>query len=125
MAKVFYNKLIRDKIPEKMEKKDVDFEVRELIDDEEFQQELLKKVTEEAHALSMARTRDDLLDELVDVGEVLDALKHHMGISDGQLERARVDNQQRKGKFDKRLFLHWSSDSDGYVSNETPQGATK
>jgi predicted house-cleaning noncanonical NTP pyrophosphatase (MazG superfamily) len=123
-GKVFYNKLIRDKIPEKIAKNGAECEVRELTDDQEFHQELLKKVAEEAGALSRARTRSDLLDELADLLAVLEALKKTQDISNADVERAMLENTARKGKFDKRLFLHWSSDT-GYTSNETPQGVKK
>ncbi|HEX9609093.1 MAG TPA: nucleoside triphosphate pyrophosphohydrolase [Candidatus Paceibacterota bacterium] len=121
MGRVYYNKLIRDSIPEKIAKNGEECETRTLSDDQEFEQELLKKVAEEAVALSRARTKEDLLDEFGDLLEVLDALKTVEGISEGELEAARAKNRAEKGGFVKRLFLHWSSDSK-YRSNETPQG---
>ena len=41
--KIFYNKLVRDKIQDKIESKGEQCEVREITDDNEFQQELLKR----------------------------------------------------------------------------------
>jgi predicted house-cleaning noncanonical NTP pyrophosphatase (MazG superfamily) len=124
LNRVFYNKLIRDKIPEKILGKGSKCETRVLSDDQEFQQELLKKVAEEAGALSRVRGREDLLDEIADLLEVLDALKRLEGISEVELKQIRKNNVARKGGFAKRLFLHWSSDKD-YKSNETPQGVKK
>lgn len=42
--RVYYNKLVRDGIKEKIEKKGEACEVRMIVEVQEFQQELLKKV---------------------------------------------------------------------------------
>ncbi|MFA6050442.1 MAG: nucleoside triphosphate pyrophosphohydrolase [Candidatus Paceibacterota bacterium] len=120
MKRVYYNKLIRDNIPEKIVKGGGEFEVREL-KDEEYQQELLKKIAEEAGGLSRSRTKEDFLDELADLYAVIEALKKLEGITEEEVVKAIEDNRLRKGGFDKKLFLHWSSDNN-YKSNETPQG---
>lgn len=119
--RVFYNKLIRDGIPDKIAKNGEEFEVRTLSDDQEFEQELLKKVNEEAGALSHVRTREDFLAEYADLMVVLDALTKHLEFSEADIKLALEENMMKKGGFAKRLFLLWSSDS-AYKSNETPQG---
>lgn len=121
MSKVFYNKLVRDEIKYKIEGKGETCEIRVLDDDSEFEQELLKKVKEEADGLSKARTRDEFIAEYADLMIVLDALTHLLGFSEADINVALEENVKRKGKYEKRHFLHWSSDS-GYKSNETPQG---
>lgn len=120
-GRVYYNKLIRDKIVDKIRGKGEECEVRRLTDDQEFEQELLKKVAEEAGALSRARSRDELLDEFADLMEVLDALKNHLTLEDDELAKARTEKAAKQGTFNDRVFLHWSSDMT-YKSNETPQG---
>lgn len=120
-ARVFYNKLVRDGIKDKIESKGSACEVRELTNDSEYEQELLKKVAEEANAFSKARSRDDLLGEYADLMAVLDALMSHLEFSEADIKTAITENLEKKGGFEKRLFLHWSDD-DGYKSNETPQG---
>lgn len=119
MARVYY-KLIRDQIPQKIEQKGETCEVRTL-EDEEYGQELLKKVREEASGLATVRSREGLIEELSDLYAVLDALVEQQCISSAELAQSRAENMRKKGGFTKRLFLHWSSDN-GYVSNETPQG---
>ena len=119
--KIFYNKLVRDKIKEKIESLDERCEVRTITDDSEFQQELLKKIREEATALSQVRTRTDFLDEYADLMVVLDALTATMGFSEADIQIAIEENVKRKGLYNQKHFLHWSDDS-GYVSNESPQG---
>lgn len=121
MSKIFYNKLVRDKIQNKIESKGEQCEIRQIIDDNEFQQELLKKIQEEASALSQVRSRSEFLVEYADLMVVLDALAAHMDFSEADIKIAIEENIQEKGLYKNKHFLHWSSDGD-YVSNETPQG---
>lgn len=104
-----------------MENKGVAYEVRNIEDDQEFEQELLKKVAEEAIGLSHARSRDEFLSEYADLMAVLDALTSLQEISEAEIQVAIKENTKKKGGFKKRFYLHWSEDSD-YKSNETPQG---
>lgn len=121
MRKVYYNKLIRDKIPERITESDGDYEIREIKDDEEYIQELLKKVSEEASALSEVRSKEEFISEYADLMEVLNTLSRELEIADDELENALQENTEKKGGYEKRYFLHWSSDT-GYKSNETIQG---
>lgn len=121
MSRVYYNKLVRDHIEEKIKSKGSHCEVRALVDDEEFVQELLKKVREEAGGLAMVRTREEFLTEYVDLMVVLDALTQQFEISEADIKVTMTENISKKGLYKKRYFLHWSSNDD-YISNETPQG---
>ncbi|MFN3188566.1 MAG: hypothetical protein ACK42D_03450 [Candidatus Paceibacteria bacterium] len=121
MSRVYYNKLVRDHIEQKIKDKGSHCEVRTLVDDAEFMQELLKKVHEEAGGLAMARSREEFLAEYVDLMVVLDALTQQFEISEADIKVAMTENISKKGLYKNRHFLHWSSDDD-YKSNETPQG---
>jgi len=121
MAKVYYNKLVRDGIKSKIEANGEECEVRVLSDEAEFRQELLKKVREEAEGLSMSRSREDFLAEYADLMAVLDALTQSLEITEADIRVALTENVAKKGLFKERHFLHWSSD-ENYKSNETPQG---
>lgn len=122
-GRVYYNKLIRDNIPEKIANLHEECEVREITDEQEFEQELLKKVVEEAQGVAKASSRGELLGELADLYAVLQELKSFHTIGEQEFAVIRTKNLEKKGGFTRRLFLHWSSDS-GYKSNETPQGTT-
>jgi predicted house-cleaning noncanonical NTP pyrophosphatase (MazG superfamily) len=124
MKKVFYNKLVRDEIKNKIEKNGEACEVREITDSEEFEQELLKKVTEEASALSRVSSRDEFLEEYADLMVALDALTALMEFSEADIKTALTENVAKKGLYKKRHFLHWS-DAGKYKSNETLQGIKK
>lgn len=121
MARVYYNKLIRDRIPEKIASNGEVYEVRSIVDDAEFEQELLKKVVEEASSLAHTRSRTEFLKEYADLMVVLDALTNHLGFSEADIKVAVEENLKKKGGFIERHFLHWSADGE-YRSNETPQG---
>lgn len=119
--KVFYNKLVRDGIVAKIESAGEACSVREVTDMQEFQQELCKKVLEEASGLAKARSRAEFLSEYADLMVVLDALTATMEFSEADVQVALQENVAQKGLFKKRHFLHWS-EAGTYESNETPQG---
>jgi predicted house-cleaning noncanonical NTP pyrophosphatase (MazG superfamily) len=116
MKKVFYRKLIRDKIPEKMRRLGKVFKVRTL-GAKEFRRELLKKVGEEASALPTLKKKGDILAELADVQDVVDAVRKEFGITNIELKRAQAANASKKGGFRARIYLEWS-ESDDYQTNE-------
>lgn len=116
MKKVYYNKLIRDKIPKKIQNKGSSCETREL-EQKEFEKELVKKVSEEADGLENSDSREKMISELADIIDVMEEMKRVKEITDHEIEEARKENYKKKGGFEKRLFLTWSSD-DGYKSNE-------
>ena len=121
MSRVYYNKLVRDLIKDKIEDKGESCKVRVITDDTELEQELFKKIVEEATALSRTRSREEFLSEYSDLMVVLDALTAKLGFSEAEIKVAIEENVKKKGFFRQKHFLHWSDDK-GYTSNETPQG---
>jgi len=121
MKKVFYNKLVRDLIQAKIESKGEVCSLRIITDVAEYEQELLKKVIEEAGSLAHARSRSEFLSEYADLMVVLDALTAHLELSEADIKTALSENVKAKGLYKNRHFLEWSEDA-GYKSNETPQG---
>jgi predicted house-cleaning noncanonical NTP pyrophosphatase (MazG superfamily) len=119
--RVYYNKLIRDNVPAKIEAKREECEVRRITDVQELQQELFKKVREEAASLSMARTKEEFLEEYSDLMVVLETLVKHLEIPKEEVLSVRKDNLLKKGAYKHGYFLHWSADVD-YRSNESVQG---
>ncbi len=119
--RVYYNKLIRDNVPAKIEAKHEKCEVRKVTDVQELQQELFKKIQEEAASLSMSRTKEEFLEEYCDLMVVLETLIHQLEISKDELIAARKDNLVKKGGYKHGYYLHWSADVD-YRSNESVQG---
>lgn len=116
MKKIYYNKLIRDRIPEKILKKGSRLKTRKL-GPKEFEEELRKKVAEEAGGIVAARSKVELLDELADLRVVIDELKRFKKINSRETGASYQKNVRTKGGLKKRVFLIWSSDDD-YRSNE-------
>ncbi len=114
--KIYYNKLIRDKIPEKIRKNGGDLKTVKL-NRRQFEQELLRKVVEESGGVASATTPPELISELADLIAVIEEIKHTKRISNKQITKALRENFDRKGGFKKKLFLVWSSDT-GYKTNE-------
>lgn len=113
MKKVFYNKLVRDGIPQYLESLGKAYEARSIVDAEEFDNELRKKVVEEALELQEARGAEAMGKELADLLEVVALLKQKHDISDEDIARFQHMRQAKKGGFEHGTFLLWSED-DGY-----------
>lgn len=121
ISRVYYNKLVRDNVPDMIKAKREKCEVRQISDVQEFQQELFKKIKEEAASLSMARTKEEFLTEYADLMVVFETIVKQLDITTDELIQARKDNLLKKGGFKHQYFLVWSEDVD-YQSDESPQG---
>lgn len=119
--RVYYNKLVRDNIPAKIEAKRQKCEIRTITDVQELQQELFKKIEEEASSLSKSRTKEEFLEEYSDLMVVLETLIRQFEISKEELIAVRKNNLITKGGYKHGNYLHWSDDVD-YRSNESVQG---
>lgn len=98
------HKLVRDNIP-KIIKAD-GLEVKSyVLSKKQYELALLNKVIEESMELASATSRAELLEELSDTYEVLDALCSHHGISSNELTRVRIEKAQKKGAFRARIAI--------------------
>ncbi len=93
-----YNKLVRDKIPEILDKKGLFYEKR-IAGVEEYKTELIKKLKEEAEEFFTERS----LEELADVAEVLKALKKLPEYVN--VEEIRLKKREERGGFDQKIIL--------------------
>ncbi|MBP9760425.1 MAG: nucleoside triphosphate pyrophosphohydrolase [Candidatus Pacebacteria bacterium] len=114
--RVYYNKLVWDNVPDIIHAKGKECEVR-ILDNEEFRVELLKKVEEEASALPETTSKQELIDELADVITVVEYIKQLEDISELEIADALERHARLRGRFERKQFLVWSSDST-YVTNE-------
>ena len=114
--KIYYYKLVRDKIPDIIKKSGGLAKFRKLTSGQ-FEKELLKKVGEESSALPRVKSKKELIDELADVVEVISEIKKFKKITEKQIKAARKTNMDKKGGFKKKLYLVWSEDT-GYRTNE-------
>jgi len=104
MTEKIYNKLVRDLIPQVIERAGHVPEVRKL-SDEEFVSELKKKLVEEALEVAAAESHEKLVGELADVREVLLALYETEGVTDAEVEAARLSKLEERGGFSEKLML--------------------
>lgn len=116
IKKIFYNKLVRDKIPEIIEKSGGVTQFNKLTP-KQFEKELLLKVGEEASGLSGVKNKEDIAKELADIIAVIDEIKKLKKIKMSDIGKAMKVNFEKKGGFKKKLFLVWSQDT-GYKTNE-------
>lgn len=107
MARVNFNKLIRDRVKEKIEQKGDTCKV-DVLDDMAFETALRAKLIEEATELSVAKTRNEFLEEYVDLLVVLDELILRYELSEADIKLALVESLEKKGGFKNRHFLRWS-----------------
>lgn len=93
-----YNKLVRDKIPEILDRKGVVYEKR-IATQEEYKVELIKKLREELEEFEVAGD----VEELADIMEVVEALK--LLPEYALAEEARKKKKKEKGGFETRVIL--------------------
>ena len=99
---VIYNKAIRDKIPEIIKESGKNCNVKKL-DDSEFLVQLEKKLVEELAEYQESKN----VEELADVLEVVYRISNLKGFD---LDKARLEKIEKRGKFEKNLFLVDTSD---------------
>ncbi len=114
-------KLVRDLIPDIIRKSGRDPEIRQLGGDELIAALGAKLVEEAQEAADVVGSRDDLVEELADVREVMAALMAVRGITDQEVADAAAAKARDRGSFgsgvwlaspttylDKQQFLEWA-----------------
>ena len=107
--KLIYNKLIRDRIPEIISVQGKRYSVRVLAE-EAYLEALAAKLVEEAQEVQVASNqgqRKDILKELADLSEVMDALRKALEIADDEIQELQSKRKAERGGFDHRLWLEW------------------
>lgn len=99
-----YNKLVRDFIPQVIEKAGSEFSTR-ILSEEEYIIEVKKKLSEELKEYNEAQTNEDAVEEIADILELLHAAVKIHGSSFEQLEEVRKSKADKRGGFEKRIFL--------------------
>lgn len=99
-----YNKLVRDKIPEIIEKNGKTCTIMEL-DMETYIKELKNKFVEELHEYLEATSDDEAIEELSDVLEIIHSLSKIHGKSIEDVEKMRKKKFKDRGGFHDKLYL--------------------
>jgi len=95
-----YHKLVRDKIPEIIEKQGKTCQYR-VMEQAEYLRLLEEKLQEELNEYLESKS----LEELADLYEVMLAVLAARGYTPGQLEAAALEKRQKRGGFDRRILL--------------------
>lgn len=102
-----HNKLVRDKIPEIIEKAGKTAYTH-ILSDEEYISELDKKLNEECAEYQA----DKSIEELADMLEVMYAIAEARGWSVSELEAVRREKAEKRGAFERRIFLERVDDDE-------------
>lgn len=100
MKKKMYNKLVRDKIPEIIEKEGKVCKT-EILSDTEYLKMVDAKLDEEL----VEYHKDQNIEELADLIEVIYAAAKARGYSIEALEEVRITKAEERGAFDKKILL--------------------
>ncbi|MEK7549121.1 MAG: nucleoside triphosphate pyrophosphohydrolase [Patescibacteria group bacterium] len=103
MAKI-YNKLVRDKIPEIIEKDGKILKIR-ILNDEEYKKELKNKLIEEANEAILAENNADLSKEIGDILEVVESIEKAFNLNKEEIIKLKKERKQNRGGFEKKIFL--------------------
>lgn len=95
-----YNKLVRDKIPQNIEKigKKCNYYI---LGEKEYKKELDKKLLEEANEFIV----DHSIEEMADLIEVIEAIKKSHNLENKEIEKIRLTKNIEKGSFEEKLYL--------------------
>ena len=97
-------KLVRDRIPDLMADEHSTLIV-ETLDHKAHICALKKKLKEEADEVAQAATREEVIEEIADLKEVIDALILKMAIDRHEIEEIKRKKNLRNGGFDRGLYL--------------------
>ena len=100
MKQIIYNKLVRDRIPEIIESSGKTCTV-EILSDEDYLRMVDAKLDEELAEYH----KDQNIEELADLLEVIYAATKARGYSIEQLETVRSEKAAKRGAFDKKFLL--------------------
>lgn len=115
MEKTKYDKLVRDLIGNIISANG-DIPHTRVLDDHEFASALKKKIIEEAQELCEAETPEEMMAELADILELIEAFEQHHQLDHARVEQIKNDKRLKRGGFSKRIFLEYT---------EKPESTTK
>lgn len=98
----YYNKLVRDHIPEIIQRSGKMCQTRTLLD-EEYVRELVKKLREEVDEF----IEQPDVGELADILEVLKALSETLKTDMDHVEVVRKNKARDRGAFQNKVYLEW------------------
>lgn len=104
MARKTFNKLVRDKIPELLDKNGGETETQ-ILDNEKYISCLYEKLREECEEVITNDSKENLTEELADLLEVMHAIAKANNIDFGEIEKIRAAKKEKRGGFEDKIFL--------------------
>ena len=98
-----YNKLVRDRIPEEINKEPGKKCKYRILNDEEYLRELNKKIIEEANEF----VEENSIEELGDLMEVIKTIMNIKGYNIEEVNKVMRDKENRKGAFNNKIYLEY------------------
>ncbi len=98
------NKLIRDKI---LELQDGIVNFAYILNEKDYLYKLQEKLLEEAMEVINTKNRQELIEELADLQEVINSIAEINNIAKEEIELLRRDKAKAKGAFKGRVFLNY------------------
>ena len=109
-----YNKLVRDKIPENIER-DIGKTCKyRVLNDEEYLLELNKKVVEEANEF----IENNSIEELGDLLEVLNAIMKVKGYKMDVVNTVMKEKEEKRGAFNNKIYLEYVDEQNRNADEE-------
>jgi len=105
-----YDKLIRDKIPEILNEKGIEFGVR-IADKNEYIDKLYLKLQEELNEFVLNPSAEEIADML----EVIEAMARLHGIGLDDIKKEKIDKKTKRGGFAKKIVLEWTDEKNENV----------
>lgn len=99
-----YNKLVRDLIPQVIEKSGSKFSTR-VLDPSEHLTEIKNKLHEEVKEFAETDNRQDALEELADILELIHAALPIHEATYEELEKIRIAKKEKRGGFKEGIYL--------------------
>lgn len=96
-----YNKLVRDKIVTNINSQEGKQATYRVLNDEDYLNELNKKVLEEANEF----IEDNSIEELADVMEVIESIMKFKNISWDEVRKVQEDKRNKRGGFQDKIYL--------------------
>ena len=99
--KYIYNKLVRDKIPQRISKVEGKKANYKILNEKQYMDELNKKVIEEAHEF----IEENSVEELGDLMEVISTIMKIKNITTKDVRKAMEEKRDKKGGFNNKIYL--------------------
>jgi predicted house-cleaning noncanonical NTP pyrophosphatase (MazG superfamily) len=110
MPRQDHQKLVRDKIPEIIKAAGETAHTR-ILDQDDFRAALIEKLEEAAFEVTEACREGEpakILEELGDLSEVVRTIAAQYGITSAQIKEVCLAKREKRGGFDKRIFLEYT-----------------